>query len=122
MSFLATNTEDEFIGKAARSTISRHEAPSEDGVDQYDNDKIDPKEERAFVWRLDLGFLVIGFLDYVFSSTWIKSIYQWYLPEELALRMSLYNIAQLVGAMLSGAIQGSLATNLDGSLGRAGWR
>ena len=36
--------------------------------------------------------------------------------------MSLYNIAQPVGAMLSGAIQGSLATNLDGSLGRAGWR
>ena len=36
--------------------------------------------------------------------------------------MSLYNIAQPVGAMMSGAIQGPLATNLDGSLGRAGWR
>ena len=36
--------------------------------------------------------------------------------------MSIYNIAQPVGAMLSGAMQGALATNLNGSLGRAGWR
>lgn len=36
--------------------------------------------------------------------------------------MSLYNIAQPVGAMMSGAMQGALATNLNGSLGRAGWR
>ncbi|KAL4966731.1 major facilitator superfamily domain-containing protein [Aspergillus stella-maris] len=217
MSSLATNSGDEIMSKTAQSTISRQEAPSEGPVDQYDNDIIDPKEERAFVWRLDLGFLVIGFLGYVFKyldqinisnayvsgmqddlklygnelnyfttyfnigymimlfpscilisyigpSVWLPScevlwgvftcclsivtnenqvyglrflvgffegstwpgyytiISQWYLPEELALRMSLYNIAQPVGAMLSGAIQGSLATNLDGSLGRAGWR
>jgi MFS family permease len=36
--------------------------------------------------------------------------------------MSLYNIAQPVGAMLSGAMQGALSTNLEGSLGRSGWR
>lgn len=36
--------------------------------------------------------------------------------------MSIYNIAQPVGAMLSGAMQGALSTNLNGSLGRAGWR
>jgi MFS family permease len=47
---------------------------------------------------------------------------QWYLPHELALRMSIYNIAQPVGAMMSGAMQGALATNMDGTLGRAGWR
>ncbi|KAJ5783421.1 uncharacterized protein N7518_009098 [Penicillium psychrosexuale] len=47
---------------------------------------------------------------------------QWYLPEEMALRMSLYNIAQPVGAMLSGAMQGALSTNLEGALGRSGWR
>lgn len=40
----------------------------------------------------------------------------------MALRMSLYNIAQPVGAMLSGAMQGALSTNLDGTLGRSGWR
>lgn len=40
----------------------------------------------------------------------------------MALRMSLYNIAQPVGAMLSGAMQGALSTNLEGALGRTGWR
>ena len=47
---------------------------------------------------------------------------QWYLPHEMAFRMSLYNIAQPVGAMLSGAMQGALSTNLEGALGRTGWR
>lgn len=47
---------------------------------------------------------------------------QWYLPHEMALRMSFYNIAQPVGAMLSGALQGALSTNLDGVAGRSGWR
>jgi ACS family pantothenate transporter-like MFS transporter len=50
------------------------------------------------------------------------SLSQWYLPHELALRMAIYNIAQPTGAMFSGAMQGALATNLNGSLGRAGWR
>ena len=36
--------------------------------------------------------------------------------------MAIYNVAQPTGAMLSGAMQGALATNLNGSLGRAGWR
>lgn len=36
--------------------------------------------------------------------------------------MSLYNIAQPAGAMVSGAMQGGLSTNLEGVLGRAGWR
>ncbi|PMD33348.1 MFS general substrate transporter [Hyaloscypha variabilis F] len=164
------------------------------------NHEIDPKEERAFVWRLDLIFLTIGFLGYTFKyldqsnisnayvsgmkedlklygnqlnyfttyfnigymimlypsciiishigpSVWLPTleqvygirfligfcegatwpgyytiISQWYLPHEIALRMAIYNIAQPTGAMLSGAMQGALATNLQGSLGRAGWR
>ncbi|UPL00236.1 hypothetical protein LCI18_011170 [Fusarium solani-melongenae] len=49
-------------------------------------------------------------------------ISQWYLPHEVALRMSLYNIAQPAGAMISGAMQGGLSTNMEGVLGRAGWR
>jgi ACS family pantothenate transporter-like MFS transporter len=44
------------------------------------------------------------------------------MPDEIALRMSIYNIAQPAGAMLSGALQGALSTNLDGAGGRAGWR
>ncbi|KAJ4393502.1 hypothetical protein N0V93_002714 [Gnomoniopsis smithogilvyi] len=138
-------------------------------------DTIDTKEERAFLWRLDLGFLTIGFLGYMFKyldqinisnayvsgmqedlnltgnelnyfTTYFNSqqvyglrfligffegtawpgyftlISQWYLPHEVALRMSLYNMAQPAGAMLSGAMQGALSTNFDGLHGRAGWR
>ncbi|KAJ5978089.1 hypothetical protein N7501_001431 [Penicillium viridicatum] len=110
--------------------------------------EIDPKEERSLVWRLDIFFLTIGFLGYAFKyldQTNISNAYvsgmqtdlelygnelnyfttffnQWYLPHEMALRMSLYNIAQPVGAMLSGAMQGALSTNLEGALGRTGWR
>lgn len=47
---------------------------------------------------------------------------QWYTPSEMALRMALYDIAQPVGAMLSGAMQGGLSTNFEGLHGRAGWR
>ncbi|KAJ5730429.1 uncharacterized protein N7483_004937 [Penicillium malachiteum] len=68
-----------------------------------------------------LRFL-IGFCE---GATWpgyFTIISQWYLPHEMALRMSLYNIAQPVGAMLSGSMQGGLSTHLDGALGRAGWR
>ncbi|GAT24707.1 major facilitator superfamily transporter [Aspergillus luchuensis] len=58
-----------------------------------------------------LRFL-IGFFE---GATWpgyftiisetINTQSQWYLPHEMALRMSLYNMAQPVGAMLSGAMQ-----------------
>ncbi|PWY67123.1 MFS general substrate transporter [Aspergillus sclerotioniger CBS 115572] len=68
-----------------------------------------------------LRFL-IGFFE---GATWpgyFTIISQWYLPHEMALRMSLYNMAQPVGAMLSGAMQGALSTNLDGAMGRSGWR
>lgn len=41
---------------------------SPEGTDGQDIDDIDPKEERAFLWRLDLGFLTVGFLGYVFKN------------------------------------------------------
>lgn len=44
------------------------------------------------------------------------------MPHEIALRMSIYNIAQPAGAMVSGAMQGALSTNFEGLHGRAGWR
>lgn len=37
------------------------------GGQEDDIDRIDAKEERAFLWRLDLGFLTIGFLGYMFK-------------------------------------------------------
>ncbi|KAL4745050.1 hypothetical protein BDW72DRAFT_199017 [Aspergillus terricola var. indicus] len=216
----AITTTDTNIGtldKAACSTVNAASVDDSSNASGNGNGTIDARKEREFLWRLDLGFLTIGFLGYVFKyldqinisnayvsgmqedlklygnelnyfttyfnigymvmlfpscvlvsyigpSIWLpacevlwgvftcclstvtneKQVYglrfligffegvtwpgyytiisQWYLPKELALRMSLYNIAQPVGAMMSGAIQGSLATNLDGSLGRAGWR
>lgn len=68
-----------------------------------------------------LRFL-IGFFEGTAWPGYFTLISQWYLPHEVALRMSLYNMAQPVGAMLSGAMQGALSTNFDGLHGRAGWR
>lgn len=47
---------------------------------------------------------------------------QWYLPNEIGTRLALFNIAQPIGAMISGVMQGALSETLDGALGRAGWR
>lgn len=68
-----------------------------------------------------LRFL-IGFFEGTTWPAYYTIISQWYLPHEVGLRMSLYNIAQPAGAMLSGATQGALATTLHGAVGRAGWR
>lgn len=68
-----------------------------------------------------LRFL-IGFFEGTTWPAYYTIISQWYLPHEVGLRMSLYNIAQPAGAMLSGATQGALATTLHGAEGRAGWR
>ncbi|KAF6821200.1 pantothenate transporter [Colletotrichum plurivorum] len=179
----------------ARGAVADEKSSGSDGgitpVDSEPKDYIDPKEERAFVWRLDLFFLTIGFLGYMFKYidqtninnayvsgmkedlslygnelnyfttffkqliwgvltcclsvvTSAKQVYglrfliglfegtawpgyftlisQWYMPHEVALRMSLYNIAQPAGAMLSGAMQGALSTNFEGVASRAGWR
>ncbi|KAL1852413.1 hypothetical protein Daus18300_012172 [Diaporthe australafricana] len=195
--------------------VVSQDVPDVDADNQFR--EVDPKEERAFVWRLDVFFLTIGFLGYMFKyidqtnisnayvsgmqedlnlygnelnyfttffnvgyiimlwpsciivshigpSQWLPAceilwgiftcclsvaqtshqvyglrfligffegttwpayytiISQWYLPHEVGLRMSLYNIAQPAGAMLSGATQGALATTLHGAEGRAGWR
>ncbi|KAL2844577.1 major facilitator superfamily domain-containing protein [Aspergillus pseudoustus] len=205
------------IDKTAAQSIV--DAASSDNESDHDASlgKVDEKEERAFLWRLDLGLLTIGFLGYVFKyldqinisnayvsgmkedlqlygnelnyfttyhnigymvmlfpscilisyfgpSIWLPAcevlwgvftcclstvtnpyqvyglrfligffegvawpgyftiISQWYLPHEIGLRMSLFNIAQPVGAMISGAMQGALATTMNGTLGRAGWR
>lgn len=68
-----------------------------------------------------LRFL-IGFFEGTAWPAYFTIISQWYMPHEVALRMSIYNIAQPTGAMLSGAMQGALAENFNGVLGRAGWR
>lgn len=42
-------------------------SPEAIGAQQVNLDHIDAREERAFLWRLDLGFLTIGFLGYMFK-------------------------------------------------------
>ncbi|KAF2801151.1 major facilitator superfamily transporter [Melanomma pulvis-pyrius CBS 109.77] len=68
-----------------------------------------------------LRFLV-GFFEGTAWPGYFTLISQWYMPHEIALRMSIYNIAQPAGAMVSGAMQGALSTNFEGLHGRAGWR
>lgn len=53
-----------------------------------------------------LRFL-IGFFEGTTWPAYYTIISQWYLPHEVGLHMSLYNIAQPAGAMLSGATQDS---------------
>ncbi|KAF3008528.1 hypothetical protein E8E13_006219 [Curvularia kusanoi] len=51
-------------------------------------DYVDPKEERAFVWKLDLWFLSIGFLGYMFKyidQTNITNAYVSGMKEDLGL-------------------------------------
>jgi MFS transporter, ACS family, pantothenate transporter len=53
-----------------------------------DIDEIDPKEERAVVWRLDVFFLTIGFLGYAFKfldQTNISNAYVSGMKEDLSL-------------------------------------
>ncbi|CAG9950431.1 unnamed protein product [Clonostachys rosea f. rosea IK726] len=64
----------------------------------------------------------IGFCEATMWPAYFTMISQWYMPNEVALRMSIYNMAQPAGAMLSGAMQGALSTNLEGHMNRSGWR
>lgn len=57
MAVLAT----EKSGEADVGGVFSLDRLSEDGT------YVDPKEERAFVWRLDCVFLVVGFLGYTFK-------------------------------------------------------
>jgi sugar phosphate permease len=44
------------------------------------------------------------------------------MPNEMATRMALFNLAQPIGGIISGVMQAGLTKNLDGKLGRSGWR
>lgn len=68
-----------------------------------------------------LRFL-IGFAEGTAWPGYITVMSQWYMPHEVALRMGFFTMAQSVGSMFAGVMQGALSTTLDGSLGRSGWR
>lgn len=64
---------------------------------------------------------LIGFFEGSAWPAWITLISVWYSPQEVALRMALFNMAQQAGAMMSGGIQGALIS-LDGRGGFQGWQ
>ncbi|KAI5481261.1 MFS general substrate transporter [Pseudohyphozyma bogoriensis] len=45
---------------------------------------------------------------------WFTLLSAWYTPQEVALRMSLYNIAQSVASMFAGVLQAAMYTHLNG--------
>lgn len=72
-----------------KKTVSDLKIVSGTGDDQQIGfETIDEKEERALVWRLDLGFLLIGFLGYMFKyldQVNISNAYVSGMQEELSL-------------------------------------
>ncbi|RAL14865.1 uncharacterized protein BO97DRAFT_432559 [Aspergillus homomorphus CBS 101889] len=135
-------------------------------VEQNEVDPVDADDEKALVWRLDVIFIVVGFLGYAFKYLDLTNIADLKLyGNELNYFTTFFNIGYIVmlypsciiishvepaiwlptcedrspyinarsvyglrcligfcGAMLSGALQGALSTNLDGTLGRKGWQ
>lgn len=81
--------EDVFAVPTTSSSLDEKDrVRSSSSLDQQPVDYFDPKEERAFVWRLDLWFLTIGFLGYMFKyidQTNINNAYVSGMKEDLNL-------------------------------------
>ncbi|KAL1595462.1 hypothetical protein SLS59_008395 [Nothophoma quercina] len=76
------NNSNKALSNASISAVS---TPSDD---DFAKGYVDPKEERAFVWKLDLWFLTIGFLGYMFKyidQTNISNAYVSGMKEDLKL-------------------------------------
>jgi ACS family pantothenate transporter-like MFS transporter len=54
-------------GQPAYPDSDGSEQKTAPAVDITPIDEISPRDERAFLWRLDLGFLTVGFLGYMFK-------------------------------------------------------
>lgn len=61
------DVEDSYATKSEKDVCNVDVSRGPTGAQEVNLDKIDAKEERAFLWRLDLGFLTIGFLGYMFK-------------------------------------------------------
>jgi ACS family pantothenate transporter-like MFS transporter len=46
----------------------------------------------------------------------------WYTPSELAVRLAIFNVSDVAGAMFLGAVQAELYVNMNGVRGLAGWQ
>lgn len=61
------DVEDSYAANSEKDVCSVDFSRGPTGAQEVNLGKIDAKEERAFLWRLDLGFLTIGFLGYMFK-------------------------------------------------------
>lgn len=65
------------------------------------------------------------FLGALSATSWpgiTSLIMTWYTPTELALRLAVFNVSDVAGAMFLGVVQAELYVNMNGVKGMAGWQ
>lgn len=75
------------------------------------------KAETVYALRFLLGMLS--------ATSWpgiTALLFNWYTPNELAVRLAIFGVSDVAGAMFLGIIQAELYRNMNGTLGLAGWQ
>ncbi|KAG7143378.1 MFS transporter PfmaC like protein [Verticillium longisporum] len=73
--------------------------------------------ETVYALRFFLGLLSAAFWPSV-----VALIFNWYTPRELAVRLAVFTVSDVAGAMFLGALQAALYRNMDGVHGLHGWQ
>jgi ACS family pantothenate transporter-like MFS transporter len=69
-------------------------------------------------------YILRFFLGALSATSWpgiTALIMTWYTPSELAVRLAIFNVSDVAGAMFLGAVQAELYVNMNGVHGLAGW-
>ncbi|OAD78824.1 hypothetical protein PHYBLDRAFT_107518 [Phycomyces blakesleeanus NRRL 1555(-)] len=66
--------------------------------------------------------LMLGLFDAIFVPSLVFIIGSWYTKEELAKRTAFYLTGNEISGAVGGLIAGGVSANLNGALGKAGWR
>lgn len=70
-------------------------------------------------------YILRFFLGALSATSWpgiTSLIMTWYTPRELALRLAIFNVSDVAGAMFLGVVQAELYVNMNGVHGLAGWQ
>jgi ACS family pantothenate transporter-like MFS transporter len=70
-------------------------------------------------------YILRFFLGALSATSWpgiTALIMTWYTPSELAVRLAIFNVSDVAGAMFLGAVQAELYVNMNGVRGLAGWQ
>ncbi|KAJ8117662.1 hypothetical protein OPT61_g1195 [Boeremia exigua] len=70
-------------------------------------------------------YILRFFLGALSATSWpgiTSLIMTWYTPSELALRLAIFNVSDVAGAMFLGVVQAELYVNMNGVNGLAGWQ